>query len=365
MNAPQTYSYWETKEWLQPPDLLIVGGGIVGASTALFYKDKYPEHDVKILDKGMMPEGASTRNAGFACIGSISEHLTDMKTSGEEVVFGRIKRRWNGLNLLKETMGEEAIGYEHTGGHEIFTDKQIFETCRERIPEINRQLQERIGLGNVYSVTEYEGYPAIYNRVEGAINSGLLMKRLHQKLSAMGVETMWNCAVDSIRGNRVVLKNGMEFESSKTVLATNGFTKNLTDIQVQPARGYVFVTNLIENLKWRGTFHFNEGYIYFRNVENRLLIGGARNIVKSEEETDQFGVNPAIKDHLVRFVTDTLQLPAGWEIDQEWSGIMGMTGNKEPIVKEISPNVWVAAGLSGMGIAIGMEVAKSVVERIV
>ncbi|REL33097.1 FAD-binding oxidoreductase [Rhodohalobacter sp. SW132] len=364
MNAPQTYSYWETKEWLQPPDLLIVGGGIVGASTALFYKEKYPDHNVKILDKGMMPEGASTRNAGFACIGSISEHLADMKTAGEQVVFGRIKRRWEGLNLLKETMGEEAIDYEHTGGHEIFTDNKIFDACCARIPEINRKLQEQMGLEPVYSATEYEGYPAILNRVEGAINSGRLMKRLHQKLSALGVETMWNCAVKSIRGNRVVLENGMEFESSKTVLATNGFIRNLTDIQVQPARGYVFVTKPMENLKWCGTFHFDEGYIYFRNVENRLLIGGARNIAKAEEETDQFGVNPAIKDHLVRFVSDTLKLPAGWEINQEWSGIMGMTGNKEPIIKEVSPNVWVAAGLSGMGIAIGMEVAKGVVKRI-
>lgn len=364
MNVPQTYSYWETKEWLQPRDLLIVGGGIVGASTALFYKKKYPDHNVMILDKGVMPEGASTRNAGFACIGSISEHLADMKTAVEEVVYGRIKRRWDGLNLLKETMGEEAIGYEHTGGHEIFEDEKIFEMCRERIPEINRKLQEQMGLESVYSATEFEGYPAIVNRVEGAINSGRLMKRLHQKLSVMGVETIWNCSVESVRGNQVNLKNGMELKASKMVLATNGFTRNLIDAQVQPARGYVFVTKPIENLKWRGTFHFNEGYIYFRNVENSLLIGGARNIAKADEETDHFGVNSAIKEYLIRFVTDTLQLPADWEIDQEWSGIMGMTANKEPIVREVENNLWVAAGLSGMGIAIGMEVAKGVVERI-
>jgi len=364
MNSPQTYSYWETNEWLQPPDLLIVGGGIVGASTALFYKEKYPNHSVLILDKGMIPEGASTRNAGFACIGSISEHLADMKTAGEEVVYGRIKRRWNGLNLLKKTMGMEAIGYEPTGGHELFTDEKIFEKCRGYIPEFNRHLRERLGLDDVYKATEYEGYPAIFNRVEGAINSGRMMKHLHRRLREMKVQTWWNCAVTSVKKGSVTLHNGVELTPQNLVLATNGFTNNLANVPIKPARGYVFITQPIENLKWHGTFHYNEGYIYFRNVDERLLIGGARNVAKEEEETDEFGVNPAIREHLIRFVNETLKLPDNWEIEQEWSGIMGMTENKEPIIKMISQNTWVASGLSGMGIAIGMEVARSVVEGI-
>lgn len=364
MNSPQTYSYWETKEWLQSPDLLIVGGGIVGASTALFYKEKYPDYSVVIVDRGMMPQGASTRNAGFACIGSISEHLADMKIAGEDVVFGRIERRWNGLNLLKETMGEESIGYEHTGGHEIFTDEKIFEECRDRIPEINRQLQERIGLGDVYNATEFEGYPAIFNRMEGAINSGRLMRQLHGRIARLGVETCWNCRVDSVGKGIVTLQNGLQLTPGKIVIASNGFTKNLADLPIKPARGYVFVTQPIDDLKWRGTFHFDEGYIYFRDVDDRLLIGGARNVAKNEEETDEFGVNPAVKDNLTRFINKVLKLPAGWKIEQEWSGIMGMTANKEPIIKQISPSTWVAAGLSGMGIAIGMKVAKGVVERV-
>jgi len=363
MNSPQTLSYWESTEWLQPPDLLIVGGGIVGASTALFYKQKYPNHRVMILDKGLMPEGASTRNAGFTCIGSISEHLADMETAGEDVVFGRIKRRWNGLNLLKKTMGEEAIGYRPTGGHEIFTDAKLFEMCCERIPEINRQLQERIGVGDVYRATEYEGRPAIFNRVEGAINSGRMMLQLHRRLAERGVETRWNCRVTSIDNGTVTLQSGLEIHPGKLVIATNGFTRHLTDLPVKPARGYVFVTKPLADLAWRGTFHFDEGYIYFRDVDERLLIGGARNIAMAKEETAEFGVNQTIKDHLIRFVNDTLQIPDGWEIEQEWSGIMGMTENKEPIIKQMNPNTWVAAGLSGMGVAIGMQVAKDLLDH--
>lgn len=337
----------------------------MGASIALFYKQKHPGQDVLILDKGIIPEGASTRNAGFACIGSISEHLADMKTTGEDVVFGRIEQRWNGLKLLKKTMGEKEIGYEHTGGHEIFTDKDTFRKCRDQIDQINRHLQERIGLSEIYMETELEGYPAIFNKAEGAINSGRLMMALHRRLLKLGVRTWWNCAVDSIEDNSVKLQNGIHLNSKKLVLATNGFTKNLVDLPVKPARGYVFVTKPMDDLKWRGTFHYDEGYIYFRNLDGRLLIGGARNVAKKEEETYRFGVNPKIKDHLVQFATEILHLPDGWEIEQEWSGIMGMTENKEPIIREINPKVWAAAGLSGMGIAIGMEVARGVVSEMI
>ena len=360
MKSPQTYSYWESTEWLSSPDLLIVGGGIVGATTALFYKDKFPDPSVLLVDKGEMPEGASTRNAGFACIGSVSEHLADMETADEEIVYGRIKRRWNGLNLLKETMVEESIGYEHTGGYEIFTEDDIFEQCRDRIPEINRQLQERIGLGEVYKATEFEGYPAIFNRLEGAINTGKMMKQLHYRIARAGVEVRWKSKVTAVDSGSITFENGREMTPGKIVIATNGFSKHLADLPIKPARGYVFVTTPIEDLKWKGTFHYNEGYTYFRNVGERLLIGGARNVAMDEEETDTFGVNPSIKNYLTRFVDETLQLPEGWTVDQEWSGIMGMTENKEPIVSEISPNTYAAAGLSGMGVAIGMQVAKEV-----
>jgi len=356
------HSIWERDAWLNPPDLLIVGGGIVGASTALFYKQKYPGHEVLIVDRGIAPLGASTRNAGFTCIGSISEHLADIEIAGLETILYRIERRWNGLNLLRETMGETQIAYENTGGYEIFTDPKIFEKCMDHIDLMNSYLQDRLGLDDVYSVKQHNGYPAIFNRVEGAIHSGKLMRSLHDRLAKPGVRTLWNCPVTSVEPGAIELESGVQLKSKKTVLAVNGFASQLTDLAVKPARGYIFVTNPINELRWKGTYHYNEGYVYFRNVGDRLLLGGARNIAREDETTDQFGTNETIKSWLIDFANDVLKLPLEWSIEQEWSGIMGMTETKEPIIKEIKPTVYAAAGLSGMGIAIGMQVAKEVVE---
>lgn len=354
-------SYWEREEWFRPADLMIVGAGIVGASTALFYKEIYPDHDVVIVERGSSPMGASTRNAGFSCIGSISEHLADIELTGIDTVLKRIQRRWNGLSLLKNTLGEEAIGYEHTGGYEVFYEDQLFQKCRSEIDSLNMRMEEILGEEEVYSETTYEGVPAILNRLDGSINSGKMMRSLHEKISKLGVRTLWNSEVLSVEEGSVLLKNGQELKANKIALTVNGFISGLSDVNVLPARGYVFVSQPIDGLKWKGTFNYNEGYVYFRNIDNRLLLGGGRNVAKEEETTSEFGVNPSIREYLISFANEKLQLPKGWEIDLEWSGIMGVTADKEPIIREVKPGVWAAAGLSGMGIAIGMQVAKDLV----
>lgn len=355
------FSFWEREEWLKSPDLFVVGGGIVGASVALFYKEKYPDHDVVIADRGLAPYGASTRNAGFACIGSISEHLADIKKAGEETVFNRIERRWNGLQFLRKTISDEHMDYVHTGGYEIFTDQEQFVRSRRQIKKMNRILEARLGVMDVYSATEYQGYPAIKNRVEGAINSGKMMRYLHEKLSKAGVRVWWNCPVTSVQSNQIILHDSVEINPHKIVLAVNGFVSQLTDVPVKPARGYVFVTKPIQDFKWRAIFHYNEGYVYFRNIGDRLLIGGGRDQAIEAETTNQFGTNLTIKKYLLDFAQNTIKIPSDVQIDMEWSGIMGMTENKEPFIKEVEQNVWAVAGLSGMGIAIGMQVAKDVV----
>ena len=362
--AVPEFSFWEREEWLKSPDLCIVGAGIVGASTAFFYKQQHPDHDVVIADRGFAPYGASTRNAGFACIGSISEHLADIKKAAEETVFNRIERRWKGLQLLRKTIGDENMDYIHSGGYEIYTDQEKFDQSRDQIDRMNQILEDRIGVKEVYSATEYQGYPAIKNRVEGAINSGKMMKFLHEKLSRAGVRVWWNCPVSSVKSNRAILNDSLEIRPKRRVLAVNGFISNLADISVKPARGFIFITQPIKDFKWKGIFHYNEGYIYFRDLGDRLLLGGGRDQAIDEETTDQFGVNQIIKNYLVDFAENIIKIPSDFEIDMEWSGIMGMTENKEPVIKEVERNVWAAAGLSGMGIAIGMQVAKDVVSDV-
>lgn len=363
LNWPET-SFWEKESFTGEIDLLVIGAGIVGSSAAFFWKKKHPDANVVVVDKGLIPEGASTRNAGFACIGSMSEHLDDIQHSNEQKVLGRIKRRWDGLKLLRETVGDSALEFKPCGGHEIFTDTQLYESCLEKIEWMNKELKRILGEEGVYTRSEYNGYPAICNRLEGAIHPGRMMKSIHQLLYEAHVPVWWNCEVSEIKRYEVVFKDGKSLTARNILAATNGFTRRIADLPITPSRGLVLITKPVRDLAWNGTFHHNRGYVYFRNVGKRLLIGGARNLDQDTEAIDRFGINPSIRKWLVQFVDQTLKLPEGWEIEQEWSGIMGFTTDKEPIITRMDDGLWVAAGLSGMGIAVGMETGRQVAQKI-
>ena len=107
-----SYSYWELKEWFTNVDFTIIGSGIVGLNCALYLKKKYPKAKIVILEKGVLPQGASSKNAGFACFGSLSELIDDLKTHTEEEVFNLVKKRWEGLEILRNNLGDNKINFQ-------------------------------------------------------------------------------------------------------------------------------------------------------------------------------------------------------------------------------------------------------------
>ena len=361
-------SYWESVLYDVSYDLIVVGGGLTGQSTAYFFKKNNPSAKVLVVERGFFPIGASTRNAGFACIGTIGEHIADLEIDTEESLKDRIKSRYDGLLLLRETLGDEAIEYDESGGHELFVNKIEFDKVAPHIEKFNGWMEDIIGVKNWYEAVMYQGNPSIRIRKEGMLHPGKMMKRLCELNYTIGVEIRWNTPIKKvdIENNVVTVADDVQLHSHKLVLATNAFTQNLLPEKViKPGRGYVFVTSEIDDLPWKGTFHFNKGYVYFRNLgEKRILIGGGRNVDYKTEETSEFGINSSIKEYLFNFVNDVLKLPQDWKIDQEWSGIMGFTDSKSPMVERINDNSLLIAGLSGMGVALGMQLGKKAANQL-
>lgn len=356
-------SYWEAELYRQHYDLIVIGAGLTGLSTALFYKRAHPNTKVLLIDRGLFPAGASTRNAGFACIGSVGELLADLEIDSEESLKERIKSRYEGLKLLRSTLGDEAIEYNPCGGWEIFTEQEKFDEAAANIPKFNDWMEELIGISECYKVGDFEGYSAIFNAAEGALHTGKMVRRLLNLVIEAGVEIRWETTVSEIDVDEGFIKTqkSLEFSANKVVLATNAFTASITKNEyIKPGRGYVFVTNKLAEMPWKGTFHFNEGYTYFRNIgDDRLLLGGARDVDYETETTGEFGVNPKIKESLISFANKVLKLPPGWEIELEWSGIMGFTESKNARKEWIGERTLEVAGLSGMGVALGMNLGLS------
>ena len=61
---------------------------------------------------------------------------------------------------------------------------------------------------------------------------------------------------------------------------------------------------------------------------------------------------------------ETILPNINFEIEQRWSGIMGVGNQKKAIVKQLSNNVYCGVRLGGMGVAIGSIVGKELAELV-
>ena len=151
----QSFSYWEQKSFFSGFDVIIIGSGIVGLSAALRLIKQNPALNVGILESGFLPSGASTKNAGFACFGSVSEAIDEIKLSGKERFLQLVEMRWKGLSRLRANLGDDSISFEQSGGFEIFKDSEdIFATeCIEQIDYLNKLIRPIIGKHDIYAVS--------------------------------------------------------------------------------------------------------------------------------------------------------------------------------------------------------------------
>jgi gamma-glutamylputrescine oxidase len=365
------YSYWEQETFTKSLAVAVIGSGIVGLSSAIYLKQANPGLKVIVLEKGVIMDGASLRNAGFACFGSPTELLDDLTKRSEKEVFDLVEKRWRGLLELRKLLGDAAIEYEPLGGYEVFENEQSFQESKDSIERFNKLLVPITGEKETYKVVdeqiasfELKGIAHIIkNKGEGQLNTGKMMQAFIRKATELGIIIANGVEVLDYKeeGNGVVLNTTWQsIKVKKLLLATNAYTPEIEKgLDIKPARAQVLITTPIQGLKIKGAFHFDKGYYYFRNVGQRLLLGGGRNLDFEGETTTEIALTQKIQSRLEELLSNTIISGYKYEIENRWSGIMGLGSNdKSPIVKIISPNIYCAVRLGGMGVALGTLVGR-------
>ena len=366
------FSYWEIQSWLTRVDFTIVGSGIVGLTAAIAVKERLPKANVLVLERGMLPQGASTKNAGFACFGSLSEILDDLNTHTEDEALQLIEKRWKGLKALRERLGDDTIAFQQSGGYELFAqkDEALYANCLEQLPKIN-ELLFPLFQREVFTTKENTfGFERvqpklIWNALEGQLDTGKMMSASLQKAQAAGVKILNQVTVEAYTEGEdgvTVKTNHFELNTRKLLVATNGFATQLGIAGTKPARAQVLITKPIKNLHINGTFHLDKGYYYFRNIDDRILLGGGRNLDFKGEETTEMAQTQLIQEQLESLLRDVILLDTPFEVDHRWSGIMGVGDQKKPIIKQLSDHVFCGVRLGGMGVAIGSLVGEELAE---
>lgn len=360
-------SYWERSIYTEEIDFGIIGSGIVGLSTALHLRKAHPKAKIVIFERAYLPTGASTKNAGFACFGSPTELRDDLSRMKEGIVWDTVSMRLEGLLELFNLVDKKQIQYEACGSWDIIREDEETLTT-EFLAYLNAELLKISGEKQVYTEDQMKlvnsGFrgvkTAYFNRLEGAIHTGKLIQELQRNCINQGINILFGLNVLSFETNDL----GVELDTSmgllntkKLLVCTNAFAKDYLE-DIQPARAQVLITKPIPDLAIKGTFHMEAGYFYFRNIENRILFGGGRNLDFSGEMTTEFDTTDIIQEKLRYYLKEIILPNTPFEVDYSWSGIMAVGSEKKPIVQKMNKNVAFGVRMGGMGVAIGASVGK-------
>jgi len=123
LRPPDLYEYYVDNYWFKSVDLenqkineplrgshkadvVIVGGGFTGLSSAYHIKEKFPEKHIVLLEGACCGYGASGRNGGF-CIGT--DMLKETSPSDPEERQKNLDISFYGLNFIKRMISEHGV----------------------------------------------------------------------------------------------------------------------------------------------------------------------------------------------------------------------------------------------------------------
>ena len=275
-------SIWES-QMLQassqaPLDALVVGGGIVGMNAALTLASRKPEWRIAVVDALPLGGGGSTRNAGFTCFGSPSELLDDWRALGPEATVDLVRMRWEGLQALRAMWGDKALCHRACGAVERS------QKSHGLLARLNEALED------VFQDTAFHAAPAdsstlhalcgqLRSPLEGDLNTGAMVQAMRAWLDRAGVAWWPGLKVEELtdaQGLWTAAAGPLSVSARHVLLATNAFAQELIDVDVRPVANQVLVSQVMPGLKLDHTVHHDRGFVYVREIEGRLLIGGGR-----------------------------------------------------------------------------------------
>ncbi len=351
------FSFWEEDHYDFENSIVILGGGYTGLSTAISIKEKNPEQSVIVIDRKFPSLGASTKNAGFSCFGSVTELVEDLNHISEEDCIDLVQMRYKGIESHLRKVGAEKANYKKCGGVEVFKKDILPE--KEMVNKCNTIMYEALGIKEYFKYEKQSWFKelnemAIYQSEEGSINPFTMYESLMSLAAKMKVKFVFGYEIENIDlHNKKLTSVSKAISYSKLCVCINGFAKDLLPhFNLSVVRNQVIVTSEVKGLTWTGVFHYDRGYYYFRRVGNRVLIGGARNLDPDTETTDSFGNTNLIINELKRYLNKNILLENSYTIDYQWSGLLGVGEGKFPIISRLNKDVFLGIKLGGMGVAL-------------
>lgn len=366
-------------------DIVIIGAGLAGLSTAYWLKKKDPGLNLVVLDKGALGDGASGRNAGFITCGS-TEHFSRMTSAyGQDKASAIWKFTEDNHKLLVEELGRERLEkkceYRQLGSWTLASTEHEVATIKETVAALKSHgvAVEWHDFDQVREIFRPAGSqdPAIEGFLGGAkyyddgeIHPGKLLRLL--SISIPNVKILSNTEVfgfDYIGSDLLVLAKGVRLRCQVALLCVNAWAPQLHPFfhdKVIPTRGQILVTSPVAPFLEPAYCSFVLDY--FRQlVDGRVLIGGFRNADVEKEVGYSDEINPIIHEKLELFLHQHFPLLRSTFIDYRWSGVMGFSKDGYPMVGSIpsDPQIYFNVGFTAHGLGFTFQMGKVLAELLI
>ncbi|WP_374032834.1 NAD(P)/FAD-dependent oxidoreductase [Bdellovibrio bacteriovorus] len=371
-------SLWLDQSASQKPkqfDVVIVGAGIAGLSTAYWLEKENPSIKIALLEKHRVAFGASGRNAGFVTCGS-TEHFMKLQ---EQFGLEKAAEIWkfseeNRRLLLEEIIGKDldAVDFRHTGSCTVAPSAAHWEKYQKAALTMRSVGIDVVEVGPAemerdYGVTGFDG--GIQYTGDGYVHPVKLLEKLRARLKAEIFEsTEVFSVVHQGQGHVLQTDRGL-FSAPKVLLTLNAYLPLVApefSNLIRPGRGQILVTEPLPAFV-KGPCYLTKHLCYFRQLPTgHLLIGGFRNLSVETENTWTDATTPLIQQALIDFVRSHFKHGKDARIAYQWSGIMGYSPDGQMMIGEV-PNrqgLHVMAGCSGHGMGLSFHAAKVLAESL-
>ncbi|MEM7645975.1 MAG: FAD-binding oxidoreductase [Pseudomonadota bacterium] len=351
-------------------DVVIVGAGISGLSTAYWLNQHDSQLKVAIVDKGAIGSGATGRNAGFLTCGSV-EHFNRMVSKhGEDQAlaiwhFAEENQKLLSTEIIKDQ--SSTVEFERKGAFSLAASPSELKELSQ-VSDLMGQhgiSVESLDQKGVESRLGAKGFVGgIKYKDDASVHPIKLLRLIQAKVQADIFEyhPVHKISKGS-SGERWLQTDRGKIKAMAVVLCCNGYSAALDpyfEDKIYPTRGQIMMLEPVAHFM-EGPCYANFYLDYFRQLPSgALLIGGFRQLEADTEKGFSDHTTEKIQKALHDFVLKHLPQFKGAAVTHRWAGVMGFSVDGEPMIGSLPTDdqIFFCGGFTGHGIGLAFNTGR-------